>query len=225
MSRQYDRIRIIAVDDLSVIRSGLRLFLMAFEDLELCGEAGSGEEAIQLCAYARPDIVLMDFTMPGMGGTAATRIIKQHYPQIQIIALITPQQTDRVQEILQAGAAGYLQKDLSAPELANAIRAAFLGEPIQAVDETPALTPHSTEPATTVFPMRLGHDLTEREQQVLCLIAEGLSNADIAARLVVSRSTVKFHISSIFSKLNVENRAEAITVAIQHGLIPRRAHA
>lgn len=224
MARQSDRIRIISVDDLAVIRSGLRLFLMAFDDLELCGEAGSGEEAVQLCAYARPDVVLMDFTMPGMGGAAATRVIKQHYPEIQVIAMITPQQTDRVTEILRAGASGYLQKDLSAPELANAIRAAFTGEPIQAVEETPALAPHSTEPATTVFPMRLGHDLTERERQVLCLIAEGLSNADIAERLVVSRSTVKFHIGSIFSKLNVENRAEAITVAIQHGFIPRRAH-
>jgi NarL family two-component system response regulator LiaR len=220
MMERSNRIRIVVVDDLAVIRSGLRLFLMAFDDLELCGEAGSGEDAIQLCSYVRPDVVVMDLVMPGMGGIVATHVIKNRYPHTQIVALTSSPQSDLIDEILQAGAISCLMKDLSALELANAIRAAHAGKPTLVPEVTQNLD--SGEPLEPVCTLGLGNDLTEREWQVLTLIVEGLNNADIAERLVVSRSTVKFHISSIFSKLGVENRAEAVAVTLQNRLIARR---
>ncbi len=216
------RVRIVVVDDLAVIRSGLRMFLMAFDDLELCGEASSAEQALQVCGYVRPDVVVMDLVMPGMGAVAATQIIKNRYPHTQVVALTSSPQSELIDEILEAGAISCLTKDLSAAELARAVRAAHAGEATVVAEVRQNLDHDGAEPADPVSYAALGNDLTEREWQVLTLIVEGLNNADIAERLVVSRSTVKFHVSSIFSKLGVENRAEAIAVTLQKRLLARR---
>jgi NarL family two-component system response regulator LiaR len=206
------RINVIIVDDHAVVRGGLRLFLLAFEDLELVGEAGNGKQALELCAKLEPDVVLMDLVMPGMDGVQATQAIRERYPQIQVIALTSFEEEELVQAALESGAISYLLKNVSAGELAAAIRAAHAGRATLAPEAAQALI-HSTQVA------RLGRELTDREREVLALLVEGLSNAEIAARLVISQSTAKFHVSSILSKLEVGSRAEAVSLALQHHLI------
>lgn len=208
-------IRVLIVDDHALVRSGLRYFLLAFDDLELIGEATSGEEALEMCAEARPDVVLMDLMMPGMNGATATRVIRQRWPQIRVIALTNFQDVELVQGALQAGATGYLLKNVAAEELAEAIRAAFGGQSTLAPEATQALID------ATAHPGKLGHDLTPREWEVLALLVEGLSNAEIGERLVIGLSTVKFHVSNILSKLSVASRAEAVALAVQQRLITK----
>jgi NarL family two-component system response regulator LiaR len=207
------RIRVLLVDDHAVVRSGLGAFLLAFDDLELVGEASGGEEAVRLCPQVRPDVVLMDLVMPGMDGAAATRAIRQRCPHIQVIALTSFKEKELVQGALEAGAIGYLIKNISADELADAIRAAYAGKPTLAPEAAQALIRAATEPPAP------GYDLTNRELEVLELMVEGLNNVGIAERLVVSRSTVKFHVSSILSKLGVASRTEAVALALQHNLL------
>jgi NarL family two-component system response regulator LiaR len=206
-------IRVMIVDDHTMVRRGLAAFLKANADLELVAEANNGDEALHVCAQAQPDVILMDLVMPKMDGPEAIRTIRQRWPQIQIIALTSFQEKELVQGALQAGAISYLLKNVSAAGLAEAIREAHGGRPTLAPEALQALIQAGRHEPTP------GHDLTPREQEVLSLMVEGLSNPDIGTRLFISRSTAKAHVSNILSKLGVSNRAEAITLALQNKLV------
>jgi NarL family two-component system response regulator LiaR len=203
------------VDDHAVVRSGLSTFLMTCTDMELVGEAANGRQAIDLCQQVRPNVVLMDLVMPGMDGATATRLIREQCPEIQVIALTSFKEQELVQGALQAGAIGYLLKDISAEELANAIRAAYAGKPALAPEAAQVLIEASRTPAVD----QPGSTLTAREREVLVLMTEGLNNKEIAERMVVSASTAKSHVSSILSKLNVSSRTEAVALALQKHLV------
>jgi NarL family two-component system response regulator LiaR len=200
------------VDDHSVVRSGLSAFLLAFNDLELAGEASGGEEAVDLCDKMKPDVVLMDLVMPGMDGAAATQTIREKCPEIQVIALTSFPEEDLVKKAIQAGAISYLLKNVSAEELAEAIRGAYRGRPTLAPEAARALIRTTRSPAP-------GHDLTEREREVLTLMVKGLSNQEMAKQLFISHSTAKFHVSSILRKLGVTTRTEAVALALQNKLV------
>ena len=206
-------IRVMIVDDHAVVRSGLSAFLMVYDDLEFVGEASSGEEAVRKCKDLRPDVVLMDLVMPGMDGAEATRTIRETCPNIQVIALTSFKEEDLVQRTLKAGAIGYLLKNVSAGELVSAIRAAHAGRPTLAPEAAHVLIHASQNPPVA------GSDLTAREREILSLMVSGLSNPEIADKLVVSRSTVKFHVSSILSKLGVSSRTQAVTLAFKNKLV------
>jgi NarL family two-component system response regulator LiaR len=208
-----NRIRVMIVDDHAMVRRGLAAFLKAFDDLELVGEAANGEEVLQLAASVQPDVVLMDLVMDQMDGVAATRAIRQNHPQIQVIVLTSFREVLLVQKALQAGAISYLLKNVSADELATAIRAAHMGRSTLAPEAAEALVRAATQPPEP------GFDLTARERDVLELMVKGLSNVEIAESLVVSQSTIKTHVSSILAKLGVAGRTEAVAVAIQRQLV------
>lgn len=212
MSKQ-NAIRVMLVDDHAVVRSGLRFFLLGFDDMELVGQAESGHEALQLCVKAQPDVILMDLVMPGMDGASATRAIRERCPDVQIIALTSFQEEELVKNALQAGAISYLLKDVQADELAAAIRSAYAGRPTLAPEAAQALLHAATQAP------KPGQDLTQRELEVLALLTEGLNNNQIAERLTVSSSTTRFHVSNILSKLGAANRAEAVAIAVKHKLI------
>jgi NarL family two-component system response regulator LiaR len=197
-----------------MVRRGLAAFLKVFDDLQLAGEAESGAAAIQLCAEVVPDVVLMDMVMPDMDGAAATRAIRQQFPQVQVIALTSFKEGDLVKNALESGAIGYLLKDVSADELAEAIRAAHLGRATLSPEAAQALV------ETTKQSLTPGLDLTERELEVLALMVEGLNNTQIAGRLTVSPSTIKSHVSNILSKLGVTSRTEAVTLALRSHIVP-----
>lgn len=209
-------IKVLLVDDHAVVRSGLSAFLIAFDDLELVGEAKSGEIALAMCANNKPDVILMDLVMPEMDGAEATRVIKERYPEIQVIALTSFKETELVQGALKAGAISYLLKNVSANELANAIREAYRGRSTLAPEAAQALIKATLSKPDADKP---GADLTERELEVLGLLVEGISNQEIAERLVISQSTAKFHVSSILSKLGVSSRTEAVSLALKHKIV------
>ncbi len=206
-------IRVMVVDDHAVVRSGLSAFLMAFDDLELVGEAENGLQAVQRAAALHPDVILMDLVMPEMDGAAATRLIREAHPCIQVIALTSFHEDALVQAALQAGAIGYLLKNVSAEDLAHAIRSAYAGRSSLAPEAAQVLIQAATRPTAPAF------ELTERERDVLRWMVRGLSNNEIATKLVVSPSTVKFHVSNILSKLGVSSRTEAVAVALQQRLV------
>lgn len=206
-------IRVLIVDDHEMVRTGLAAFLLVHRDLDNVGEADSGEAAVRLCERVCPDVVLMDMVMPGMDGPAAIRAIRHLCPATQIIALTSFKEQELVQEAIQAGALGFLYKNVSSDELARAIRAAAAGQSTMAPEALQALIRTQTET------VRVGHDLTEREREVLALMVKGLNNVEIADRLVVSRSTVKVHVSNILAKLGASTRTEAVALAVEHKLV------
>ena len=206
-------IRVMLVDDHTMVRRGLATFLKVFSDMQLAGEAENGEAAIQLCAEVLPDVILMDMAMPVMDGATATRAIRRKFPHVQILALTSFKEGKIIKNALEAGAIGYLLKDVSADELARAIRAAHAGRTTLSPDAAQALVETANQPPAP------GLDLTEREREVLKLMIEGLNNTQIAGRLTVSPSTIKSHVSNILSKLGVASRTEAVTTALRNHIL------
>ena len=211
-----DLIRVLSIDDHEIMRGGIRYLLLAVDDIELVGEARSGEEGLQLCVQLQPDVILMDMRMPGMDGIQATRLIHERFPEVKILALTSFEEEELVQQVVQAGAIGYLQKGISVDELAIAIRSAQAGKPTLSPQAFNVLVQGSSSPAQ-------GHDydLSGRELQVLEMLVLGLSNPQIADRLVISEATVKFHVSNILKKMAVSNRTEATAQAIKSGLVSK----
>lgn len=207
-------IRVLVVDDHVMVRTGLVTMLQVFDELIFVGEAVNGQMAIDLCGQLAPDLVLMDMHMPVMDGIAATRVIHERHPQIKVLALTAYLQDETVQQALQAGAAGYMLKDVSPEELMHAIHAAFAGQFTFSPEAAQSLLHLSHNEHT------YSYDLTEREREVLALMVEGLSNNAIALRLQVTPATVKSHVSSILAKLNVATRAEAMALAVRNGFLP-----
>lgn len=206
-------IRVMLVDDHNVVRSGLATFLRAYEDLELVGEAKNGLEAVDLCQQYKPDVILMDLLMPGMDGIAATHTILAQDPEIKIIAMTSFEDEELVQGVLAAGAISYLLKNVTSDELAKAIRDAVSGRSTLSPEAARVLVEATRPTKQPLF------DLTEREQEVLSLVVQGHSNQQIADTMVISLATVKAHVSSILSKLQVSSRAEAIAYAIKHKIV------
>ncbi len=206
-------IRLLIVDDHDMLRSGLALFIQTCPDLQLVGEASSGEEVPALCARLHPDVVLMDIKMPRMDGIAALQLLREKFPSIRTVVLSTFADEDMVTSALSAGAIGYLLKNASIDMLANAIRDAYLGKVTLAPEAAQAVVNAAHRPAVPVYP------LSRREQEVLTLLVQGASNTEISDRLVISVSTVKKHVSSIFAKLGATNRTEAVGLAVRHHLV------
>ena len=207
------KIKVMLVDDHNVVRSGLVTFLKAYDELELVGEAKNGLEAVHLCQQKQPDVILMDLIMPEMDGIEATKAILADFPWIKIIAMTSFEDQELVQGVLAAGAISYLIKNVTSDELARAIREAASGRSTLSPEAARVLI-QATRPVK-----QPAFDLTDREQEVLNLVAQGHSNQQIADTLVISITTVKAHMSNILSKLSVSSRAEAIAYAIKHKLV------
>lgn len=206
-------IRVMLVDDHTMVRRGLATFIKVYDDLQLVGEAESGEAAVQLCAEILPDVILMDMSMPGMDGATTTQTIRKKFPQIQVIVLTSFKEGKVIQKALEAGAIAYLLKDVSADDLVRAIRSAHAGRSTLSPEVAQSLV------ETANLPPAPGLDLTERERDVLALMIEGLNNVQIAGRLTVSPSTIKSHVSNILAKLGVASRTEAVTLALRNQIV------
>ncbi len=207
-------IRVVVVDDHELVRSGLGSILQLYADIELVGQAESGEAAVSVCRELRPDVVLMDIVMPGMNGITATTEILRICPGARVLALTSFSDIERIESALSAGATGYLMKDVSGDQLAEAIRDAHAGRATLAPEAAETLI-HAVKTRDDAN----GHDLTSRERQVLALMAQGLTNPEIADRLTISLSTVKTHVSTIIAKLGVSSRTEAATTAVRNRLV------
>jgi NarL family two-component system response regulator LiaR len=208
-------IKVMIVDDHPVVRTGLITMLDAFDDLELIGEASSGAETLAKCQESLPDVILMDILMPDMDGVDTTIAVLDQYPDTKIVVLTSFPEEDLVRKALEAGAVGYLLKNASIDTLAEAIRSASVGQTTLAPEATEALIQVRTGH------QQPGHDLSERERQVLTLIVEGLENSEIAEQLSISSATVKHHVSACISKLGAANRTQAAALAVEHQITPK----
>ncbi len=213
-------ITVLIVDDHQVVRQGLRTFLNLHEDIQVIGEAGDGIRAVELVRELRPDVVLMDLVMPGLDGVEATRQIKAFDPAIKVIALTSFTEDSRVFPAIQAGVTGFLLKDVSPDDLVEAIRAAKRGEVRLHPQITQKLMEQVVHQADSKpKPDRLIESLTDREREIVYLVAKGQSNQVIAQTLVISEKTVKTHVSNILSKLDLADRTQLAIFAIQNGLV------
>lgn len=208
-----EKIRVVVIDDHEMVREGLGAFLSAMPDLELIADSARAETALHYCAEGQVDVVLMDLRMPGMDGVTATKKIRDSYPQVQVVALTSFSEDDLIQSALEAGAIAYLLKNVTPRELAEAIRKAHAGSPTLAPEAAQVLIRQTMQAPTPAY------DLTEREREVLGLLVEGMTNRELAEALNISLSTAKFHVSAILSKLNVNSRTEAVSLALQQGLV------
>ena len=209
------KIRVLVADDHSVVRQGLRMFLLVQPDMEMVGEAQNGREAVALAATLLPDVVLMDLLMPEMDGIAATIAIKAAQPATQILVLTTFLDDQRVAEAIQAGAVGFLLKEVEADDLIKAVRGAARGEPQLHPDAARMLMGLATRPRPAPEHSAI---LTDREREVIALLAEGQSNKQIARELSISETTVKGHVANILSKLELADRTQAAVYAVRNGL-------
>jgi DNA-binding NarL/FixJ family response regulator len=214
-------VRVLLCDDQALVRSGFRMVLEAREDMEVVGEAENGADALQLAARCRPDVILMDVRMPVMDGVEATRRLARTGTSARIVILTTFDSDEYVYEALRAGASGFLLKDVQPAQLVDAIRVVARGEALLAPTVTRRLLDrfaHTLPDSSRTSPAALA-ELTERELEVLTLLASGLSNAELAERLFVSETTVKTHVSSILRKLGLRDRVQAVVLAYQAGLV------
>jgi NarL family two-component system response regulator LiaR len=207
------KIRVMIVDDHTIVREGLTTLLEIQPGLTLVGEAADGGKAIELCDQLAPDVILMDLMMPEVDGVTAIQSIMKSHPEMRILALTSFVENEMLQAALEAGAVGYLLKNISATELVEAIQAAYIGKSTLAPEATQVLVRAATAPPS------FGHDLTPREFDVLNHMVKGLTNAEIAQLLGIKPSTVKNHISNILSKLGAASRTEAVSLALKHKLV------
>jgi NarL family two-component system response regulator LiaR len=217
MNMAIERIKVLIVDDHQVVRQGLRTFLELQEDIDVVGEAQDGAAAVEMTGRLSPDVVLMDLVMPGMDGIAATRRIKALGGGTRVIALTSFTEDDKVFPAIQAGASGYLLKDVTPEELVETIRAAQRGE----IRLHPEITRKLMEQVTRQYPVEEADPaaaLTPREREVIRLVGQGKSNHAIAAALVISEKTAKAHVSNILAKLGLEDRTQMAIHAIRNGL-------
>lgn len=208
-------IRVMIVDDHDMVRRGLATFLSGFDDLVLVGEASNAEDAVRVCGEVQPHVILMDMFLPNMEGVTLTSTIRARHPDVQVVILTSSKDEELVQSALRAGAISYMLKNISVMEMANTIRAAYAGKPTLAPEVTQTLINMTLQSRNTAP----SYNLTERELTILGLMAKGLSNQDIADQLFVSRATVKVYVSTILSKLGVQNRIEAVRLALQQSLV------
>ena len=214
---EQKQIRVLIVDDQPVIRIGVEAALSTSPDIRVIGLAKDGEVALAMCAPFQPNVVLMDLRMPGVNGVEATRHIRSQFPHIQVIVFTSFQEQDTVQQALQAGALGYLLKDASLHDLVAAIRTAAAGKRTLSPEIVDVLVHTITDAGAAQI-----YDLTERELEVLLHLTEGLTNPEIAAKLMVSVNTIRHHVRSILMKLAVTNRTAAASLAIEKNLIPAK---
>jgi NarL family two-component system response regulator LiaR len=217
MTTAEGTIRLVIVDDHAVVREGLRTYLELEDRLQIVGEASNGREAVDKVRAYMPDVVLMDLLMPEMDGIAATRAIKEFAPDVKVIVLTSFQDDEHIMPAIEAGATGYLLKDVSAPDLVKAIEGAYAGHAQLHPEVARKLMEQVRQPRRREEP---GEDLTPRERDVLRLIASGMSNKEIARELVMTERTVKGHVSNILGKLNLQDRTQAALYAVRHGLAP-----
>ena len=212
-----ESISVLLVDDHEMVRQGVRAFLITQPDISVVGEAGSGDEAVKLSTQHIPDVILMDLIMPDMDGVEATRRVKQVSPRSQVVVLTSYHEDEHIFPALKAGALSYILKDVSADELAAAVRKAAMGEAVlhprvaaRVIKELQGRRAEAFNPFT---------ELSERELEVLKLIADGMSNAEMAAKLVLSEKTIKGHVSNILSKLHLVDRTQAAVYAWREGVV------
>ena len=206
-------IRVMIVDDHLMVRDGLRVFLSVYDDILVVGEAEDGQKAISLCDEVHPNVILMDLLMPNMDGFEATRLIRKKDNSTQVIALTSFADQDLVTQAFKAGAISYLLKDVNSEKLAETIREANRGRATIDSAAAQALVASTNESPT------LGNELTTREREILTLLVAGKTNKEIAGQLSLSEGTVRFHVSNILSKMGASNRTEAVSLALQQGIV------
>jgi NarL family two-component system response regulator LiaR len=213
MFNNQPKIRVLVADDHDLVRRGFAAFVRATPDLELVGEARNGQEAVDLAQTSNPDVIILDLIMPVMDGVTAIKAIRKLRPTQHIIVLTSFVEQNLVRQAMQAGAVGYLTKDTASDELADAIRASVMGRITLSNAAAQVLINSPAEKA------RQQYQLTDRELEVIRLMVKGKSNPEIADQLVITRSTVKFHVSAVLAKLGASSRTEAVAIALEQGLV------
>ena len=212
-------IQVLLADDHKLLREGLRRILELDGEISVVGEAGDGAEAVRLAGVLNPEVVVMDINMPGMNGVEATRAIKAQFPRIAVLVLTIHEDREYLLEVLKAGAAGYVLKDIDPDRLMEAIRLVHAGESVVAPGLTSKLIAELNTGSRHETPSTPDNPLSAREQEVLQLMAEGIGNREIADRLFVSEKTVKNHVTSIFRKLDVSDRTQAVVQAVKRKMV------